>query len=138
MTPNLEKGKGHRFKAGEEQRAIARAGAAASIVARRKKKERREVILSYFRSKGLTAEESALNDALLLCATADELARIAASEELPTDIRRRARILMGKDDTKAVTMAEILRDRAYGKPKQMTEVELGQKPPINIKQDEIE
>lgn len=111
------------FRAGAEQVEIARAGGRASGVARREKKARREAILAILKAEPLSPEDEEDFSRRLLNATKDELLEIAKNEELPSYIRRRARLLVGNDDEKAVDMAERILDRAYGKPKQKTELD---------------
>lgn len=111
------------FRAGAEQVEIARAGGRASGVARREKKARREAILAILKAEPLSPEDEEDFSRRLLNATKDELLEIAKNDELPSYIRRRARLLVGNDDEKAVDMAERILDRAYGKPKQKTELD---------------
>lgn len=112
------------FKAGSEKAVESgRIGGRASGEAKREKKARREVILGLFRSEPLSPEDDQLFSQLLLNATNDELREIATNNELPTYMRRRARLLVGQDDDKAVDMAERILDRAFGKPTQKQEVD---------------
>ena len=96
---------------------------AKSVIARKANKERRAAIMAAFSTDGMTAQDAAQFDAMLLMATRRELVDIATNEALPADIRRRARILVKDDDGDAVEMGELLRNRAFGKPKQITELD---------------
>lgn len=112
------------FKTGAKQVEIARAGGIASGVAKRQKKAMREMIVEKFRNgEPLTAECEELFAQLLLSAPQAVLEEIATDKELPVYIRRRARLMMSKDDEKAVDMIERVLDRAFGKPKQKTEMD---------------
>lgn len=96
---------------------------AASVKKRKENASRRAAIIAAFKSDGMTAQDAAMFDAMLLMATRAELSDIAKNESLPADIRRRARMMMRQDDKEAVQMGETLRDRAFGKPKQIAEVD---------------
>ena len=101
----------------------ARAAQAKSVEARKANKARREAIMAAFATDGMTAQDAAQFDAMLLMATRKELVQIATNEALPADIRRRARVMLKDDDDAAVGMGEVLRNRAFGKPKQVTELD---------------
>ena len=96
---------------------------AKSVEARKANKARREAIIAAFKTEGMTAQDAAQFDAMLLMATRKELVDIATNEDLPADIRRRARVMLKDDDNDAVEMGETLRNRAFGKPKQVTELD---------------
>lgn len=106
-------GKGRDPKAAQE----------ASAKARKANKRRRDAILAAFKSGEMTAQDAAMFDRMLLMATKKELTSIATNEALPADIRRRARMLMSKSDKDAMAAAETLRDRAFGRPKQVAEID---------------
>lgn len=97
--------------------------------AKRLKKSRREAILKAIKDQPLTADLAATTDALLLNATNAELKAISTNEDLPTDVRRRARLLLGNDDELAMKTAEVMRNRAFGKPIQAVAVENTTPPP---------
>jgi len=106
----------------EEQREIARAGGRASGIARREKKSAKDALLAIFNTEPLSPEDEEDISRRLLNANTAQLRAVAANDDLPVYIRRRARLLMAKEDEKAVDMAERILDRAYGKPKQKTEL----------------
>ena len=85
--------------------------------------ERREAIIAAFASEGMTAQDAALFDRMLLMATRKELRAIAKNEDLPLDIRTRARALMATKMTMQISTGEVMRDRAFGKPKQTAEID---------------
>ncbi len=97
--------------------------------AKRLKKSRRDAILAAIKDQPLTADLAATTDALLLNATNAELKAISTNEDLPTDVRRRARLLLSKDDKLAMKTAEVMRNRAFGKPIQAVAVENTTPPP---------
>ena len=107
-----------------ERREIARAGGIASGRARKKKAEHKAVLLAILKTEPLSPEDEEDISRRLLNATQDQLTEIAVNKDLPVYIRRRARLLMSKDDEKAVDMAERILDRAYGKPLKLP-------PPVN-------
>lgn len=106
-----------------ERRKIARAGGIASGKARKEKAEHKAALLAILKAAPLSPEDEEDISRRLLNATQDQLTEIAVNKDLPVYIRRRARLLMSKDDEKAVDMAERILDRAYGKPKQKTELD---------------
>lgn len=94
-----------------------------SAAKRKANGERREAILAAFASEGMTAQDAALFDRMLLMATRKELGAIAKNEALPQDIRTRARALMARKITMQISTGEVMRDRAFGKPKQTAEID---------------
>lgn len=106
-----------------EQRAIARAGGLASAKAAKERADKKAALLAILNTEPLSPEDEEDISRRLLNASEEKLTEIAFDKSLPVYIRRRARLLMAKDDDKAVDMAERILDRAYGKPKQKTEVD---------------
>ena len=94
-----------------------------SAAKRKANGERREAIIAAFASEGMTAQDAALFDRMLLMATRKELRAIAKNEDLPLDIRTRARALMATKMTMQISTGEVMRDRAFGKPKQTAEID---------------
>lgn len=94
-----------------------------SAAQRKKNGERRAAIMAAFSSDGMTAQDAALFDRMLLMATRKELRAIAKNEDLPLDIRTRARALMATKMTMQISTGEVMRDRAFGKPKQTAEID---------------
>lgn len=94
-----------------------------SAAQRKKNGERRAAIMAAFSSDGMTAQDAALFDRMLLMATRKELRAIAKNEDLPLDIRTRARALMETKITMQISTGEVMRDRAFGKPKQTAEID---------------
>ena len=90
---------------------------------RKKNRERREAIIAAFVSEGMSAQDAALFDRMLLMATRKELGAIAKNPDMPQDIRTRARALMNNKITMQMSTGETMRDRAFGKPKQVQEVD---------------
>lgn len=106
-----------------ERREIARAGGIASGKARKERADKKAALLAILNTEPLSPEDEEDISRRLLNASEEKLTEIAFDKSLPVYIRRRARLLMAKDDDKAVDMAERILDRAYGKPKQKTEVD---------------
>lgn len=102
---------------------------AKSVEARKANKERREAVLSIIKAEPLPADVAAKSDAMLLNATQDELLALSVDPNAPVDIRRRARLLVGKDDELAIKVSETMRNRAFGKPAQSVVIGTGQTPP---------
>lgn len=102
---------------------------AKSVEARKANKERREAVLSIIKAEPLPADVAAKSDAMLLNATQEELLALSVDPNAPVDIRRRARLLVGKDDELAIKVSETMRNRAFGKPAQSVVIGTGQTPP---------
>lgn len=99
------------------------------VEARKANKERREAVLSIIKAEPLPADIAAKSDAMLLNATQEELVALSVDPNAPVDLRRRARLLVGKDDELAIKVSETMRNRAYGKPAQSVVIGTGQTPP---------
>lgn len=106
-----------------------RVAQAKSVETRKANKERREAVLSIIKAEPLPADIAAKSDAMLLNATQEELVALSVDPNAPVDLRRRARLLVGKDDELAIKVSETLRNRVYGKPAQSVVIGTGQTPP---------
>ena len=131
---NLFPNKDTQFRAGAEQVEIARAGGIASGIARRAKSERLRLWLERLQVEPMTKEEADEMDAALLAMTRKQLEKLVEDEAYPASVRRRARLLILRDDEKALHASEVLRDRVFGKPKQVNDIDLQQAPPIALVQ----
>ena len=109
----------------------------ASGKARREKAQRIKDLLAAFDVEPIDPKLARDADSVLLAMTNRELKRIADDENAPTYMRRRARLLLQKDDEKAFDVSEKMLDRAFGKPKQALDMGIEQKPPITILPDEV-
>lgn len=115
----------------EELREMTRKGGKASGVARREKRDRIAAMIAAFKVKPLTKADADLIDRMLLLMSKEQLEVVAKNEDYPQDVRVRARLLIG-DDEKAMEMAERMRDRVFGKPKQAVDVAVDNTPPASI------
>lgn len=106
-----------------------RVAQAKSVETRKANKERREAVLSIIKAEPLPADIAAKSDAMLLNATQEELVALSVDPNAPVDLRRRARLLVGKDDELAIKVSETMRNRVYGKPAQSVVIGTGQTPP---------
>lgn len=126
----FEKGHKHGVRFGQE--VDPREAQRKAVDSRLLKKSRREAIMSIIKEQPLTADLAAVTDAMLLNATNAELQAIAMNEDMPTDVRRRARLLIGGDDELAMKTAETMRSRVFGKPAQAVVMSTTETPPPSI------
>lgn len=115
----------------EELREMTRKGGKASGVARREKRDRIAAMIAAFKVQPLTKADADLIDRMLLLMSKEQLDAVASNADYPQDVRVRARLLAG-DDEKAMEMAERMRDRVFGKPKQAVDVAVDNTPPASI------
>lgn len=119
-------------KTPSERRESARVAGIASGKARRAKRQRLDDLLAAFGVEPLTAAQAREIDTLLLAMNKQQLTETANNEELPTYMRRRARLLAGSDDEVAFEKSERMLDRAFGKPKQQVDMSAQVAPAITI------
>lgn len=116
----------------EEAKRKGKAGGIASGKARRAKRQRLDDLLAAFGVEPLTAAQAREIDTLLLAMNKQQLTATANNEELPTYMRRRARLLAGSDDEVAFEKSDRMLDRAFGKPKQQVDMSAQVAPAITI------
>ena len=90
---------------------------------RKENRNRLAAIAAAFDFSAATREELELIDRHFLVMTKRELMDFARDESKPADLRARARQWLHDTDTDGVAMGEAIRNRAFGKPKQTTEID---------------
>lgn len=90
---------------------------------RKENNNRLAAIVAAFDFSAATKEELELIDRHFLVMTHHELAEFAKDTSKPADLRARARQWLHDTDTDGVAMGEAIRNRAFGKPKQTTEID---------------
>lgn len=100
--------------------------------------QRRRDLLALFGVEPLSAAMVKTADSVLLAMNTEQLKVLAADEDMPVYLRRRARLLLQQDDSASFETAERMLDRAFGKPKQAVVMDVAQKPPIMVLPDEVE
>lgn len=116
----------------EEARELSRKGGKASGIARRAKKERNAAMLALLNVAPLTKADADMIDRALLSLNKNELLKIANNNKYPQDVCVRAALLASDDKAQAMEMAERMRDRVFGKPKQAVDVAVDNTPPASI------